>query len=552
MEPRYLADVRAERLIASARLTLSALTLFALWLDPAEPARNANLAYSLASLYLAYAILIAVVAWTHESRLLRWRLPTHVLDLEAYAGIIFFTSGSTSPFFAYLVFALIAAALRWHWKGVIATAAAALAAYAVIALPAIQPSTDQSTLQTFVVRSTYLTVFALLLGHLGAHHQRLRRDLGDLAAWPVSLATEPAAVAREMLERTAKVLKASDAVLLWRDRQRAHHALLRRTPTGVEEQLLDENEASGLVAPELAGRSFVTHDGRGERSEVLYLDNVRVKRWRGAALGPALRDKLPAGPVISLELTGRNVAGRLFAFGAGRFGDEDLVLGELLARQIVPQLDNAVGNLRERQAAAAAERVRLARDLHDGVIQSLTGASLRLHAVDRLLEAEPSEARRLLTEVDELLTSEQQELRWFLSESRATGDWTERLPPLLDRVARNWGLQVSMAEGPEGVLVGEFGHEVYRILQEALVNAARHGRAKSAKVEMSLNGERLDLAVSDDGCGFAFRGEVGDAVLRDQRLGPVSIKQRVGALGGELRIRSSAEGARLDIQLPIK
>jgi signal transduction histidine kinase len=227
------------------------------------------------------------------------------------------------------------------------------------------------------------------------------------------------------------------------------------------------------------------------------------------------------------------------------------MLGEVLTRQIVLQLDRAVEGLRDRRAAAVDERVRMARDLHDGVIQSLTGASLRLRSVDRLLEAEPREARRLLAEIDELLTSEQQELRWFLAEPRGTGDWMERLPQLLERMARNWDLAVSMEASIDDVLVGEFGHEVYRIVQESLVNAARHGRARTATVEMTLAGERLRLVVSDDGQGFPFTGAFDDAALRLQRLGPVSIKQRVDGLGGRLHITSTAQGARLEIDLPL-
>src|SRR4029078_12696595 len=140
------------------------------WLVPGNPRRSPPLAYAVGAVYVGYAAVLVVYSWAPESQLVRFRFATHVIDLLAYTAILFFTNGATSPFFVFLLFALAAAALRWEWPGVLATAAAALVAYVGVAsetAPAVVPG---GTLLTIVIRSTYLAVFAVLLGFLGSHH----------------------------------------------------------------------------------------------------------------------------------------------------------------------------------------------------------------------------------------------------------------------------------------------------------------------------------------------------------------------------------------------
>jgi len=81
-----------------------------------------------------------------------------------------------------------------------------------------------------------------------------------------------------------------------------------------------------------------------------------------------------------------------------------------------------------RTAAAAEERVRLARDLHDGVLQAFTGVALRLAAVQRQVSSNPTAAAAALKEAQRLIASEQRDLRFFIQELRAPPD-RDRLRP---------------------------------------------------------------------------------------------------------------------------
>lgn len=223
-----------------------------------------------------------------------------------------------------------------------------------------------------------------------------------------------------------------------------------------------------------------------------------------------------------------------------------------------PSLRSTPADARPYLEAPAAERVRLARDLHDGVLQTLTGAALRLEAARQLLGTEPAAAGRLIEEVQEILVFEQRELRDFIGDletERASGPEAagldERLARLTERIAHLWELEVELrCRLGRMALPARLAHDIYRIVQEALVNAARHGRASRATVDLDGDGPAIRVSVADNGRGFPFQGEYDFATLTAARLGPVSLKRRVAALGGRLDIASSAAGARIEVSLP--
>ncbi len=98
--------------------------------------------------------------------------------------------------------------------------------------------------------------------------------------------------------------------------------------------------------------------------------------------------------------------------------------------------------------------------------------------------------------------------------------------------------------------VNALADDVPHIVQEAVVNAARHGGASEVGVRADLRNGSLCVTVSDNGRGFAFRGHYDHAALAALRRGPVMLKERVNTLGGTLSIDSTAGGARLEIELP--
>jgi signal transduction histidine kinase len=151
-------------------------------------------------------------------------------------------------------------------------------------------------------------------------------------------------------------------------------------------------------------------------------------------------------------MEGEGVKGRLFAPDKKGMTSDDLVLGRIVANQLATQIDYSNMLRQLQRSAAVEERVRMARDLHDGLLQSLTGAALQLETANRLMEADPPTARQRLLEIQRLIAAEQKELRSYveemtsspLSRTSTDSDLATRLKELAERVERHWSIRVEM------------------------------------------------------------------------------------------------------------
>jgi len=126
------------------------------------------------------------------------------------------------------------------------------------------------------------------------------------------------------------------------------------------------------------------------------------------------------------------------------------------------------------------------------------------------------------------------------------------LEQLVKTVEEQWRLRVELKmEGLEAQLPATLAREIYHIIREGLINAARHAHASVAEVDLKADDHNVRIAVSDNGCGFPFRGYYDATALTAAGLGPAVIKSRVASLGGALNVRSAESGARLEITLPL-
>jgi len=230
---------------------------------------------------------------------------------------------------------------------------------------------------------------------------------------------------------------------------------------------------------------------------------------------------------------------------------------EGLARQVVTDLNTFFSKDGLERSALEHERLRLARELHDGVLQSLTGVALRLRALSKLVEDYPKPVRDRLLEVEEMMLTEQRELRVWIEGLRpmtrvamATRvDIVGALTPLCNRFSR-WGLRVELKIPEHVAIPRSLGDQIYRLVQEGLSNASRHAFAHLVRVELTMMRDKIGLVMEDDGCGFQRRGRYDLEKLNAQNWGPVSIKERVAAMRGDLVLTSTISGSRIEITLP--
>jgi len=232
---------------------------------------------------------------------------------------------------------------------------------------------------------------------------------------------------------------------------------------------------------------------------------------------------------------------------------------EGLAREVITNAsaDHFVSDRHKEFASALNERLRLARELHDGFLQTLTGATLQLEAALRLVETDRHGARAQIREAQQLLIEQQRELRAWIDEVRhpegpRTGvraDLATVLGTLCRRVSR-WGPRVDLHATDAERIPASMADDVCRLVEEGLSNVTRHARAKVARVEVRMAGNAIRILIADDGCGFPFRGRLDLATLTARGIGPASLMERVRSLSGRLVLASTLSGSRVEIELP--
>ncbi len=198
------------------------------------------------------------------------------------------------------------------------------------------------------------------------------------------------------------------------------------------------------------------------------------------------------------------------------------------------------------------EAKRIAHALHDEAGQLLSSVHLALEEVARDL---PQGARARMRAVKELLDQIEEELRRLSHELRPTVlDDLGLLPALeflADRVGRRSGLTITVQDKTERRLPPSVETALYRSVQEAFNNIMRHAKAARVKVEIRQEAGSVLCSVRDDGIGF------NTAVVKvregERGLGLMGIRERAGALGGTLEIRSApGKGTELSISIPLE
>lgn len=549
--------LRPERLIAAGRVTLASFSLFAVWLDPTEPARFANLAYGLLIGYVVYAMLVALYAWRVETLARSWPTISQIIDLAFFSLFIFFTSGPGSPFNVYFVFAVICATIRWQAKGAFAVAAIALAIFTAFGVYFGTWSNDALfDDRAFVIRGTYLLVTAILLGYIGIHEQRLLRDMWLMTSWPPSAFEDLESLTQRLLGHAGTVLGAQNLTLIWSyvDEPAIYVARIRH---GKREFEIFKGKWP-LVAGELDEMAFLSSNP-GSGQVLIQTAEQSFRSWNGQILQRHSRDLLGQPKnMLWVPTTGTRVSVRLMVWNKPDLSRDDLVLAGIVCAVVSSRLDAAYLHHELRRGAAVEERIRLARDLHDGVLQSFTGIALRLAAIRAMLANHEPGALHDVEELQSILAAEQRELRFFIKDLKPAELVNQRVPlsrrlkDLADRVEHEWDIRVVLKIDVPADLPDPFCREVYHVVREALVNAARHGAASTCTVTVLGHADAgIAVSIVDDGRGFAFTGTYSTEELAQRDLGPKTLRERVQSMRGSLTLESGPAGAALHIVLPL-
>jgi two-component system nitrate/nitrite sensor histidine kinase NarX len=207
------------------------------------------------------------------------------------------------------------------------------------------------------------------------------------------------------------------------------------------------------------------------------------------------------------------------------------------ANQVAIAMENARLYEEAEQTAVAAERNRLARELHDAVTQTLFAASLIANVLPALWDRNQPEARRRLDELVKLTRSALAEMRTLLVELRPAALLEHPLGDLLKQLAEastgRAGIPVKAEVDGQASLPAEVQIALYRITQEALNNIAKHACASEATVSLTCTDHYVALSVCDNGAGFD------PASIPPDHLGVGIMRERASAIGAALTIDSA-------------
>lgn len=206
--------------------------------------------------------------------------------------------------------------------------------------------------------------------------------------------------------------------------------------------------------------------------------------------------------------------------------------------------------------AQEAERSRLARELHDEIVQQLIALGHSVERAQRLLEREPAQAIERLQSTRAHITVLVQELRTIISDLR---------PPALEELGLLPAVELLLQSGSDAdpeVMVTVEGEEqrlapqselaVFRILQEAWNNIRRHAEARTADFHFAYTPEGLVVTISDDGRGFVPPNEQpNEQQTPDGHWGLRGMRERAELTGGTLAVTTqSGQGTRVEVFIP--
>ncbi len=318
---------------------------------------------------------------------------------------------------------------------------------------------------------------------------------------------------------------------------------------------LTELSPNGILVVDAGGRIRLANQALARLLRVesgAALEGQSLAAWLAADAAEALQQALaPAASSLRLETElvradGQHLPVELIAGGIPWEGQP--------AAQIIVRDITAEKNRRTQEEAIAEERRRIAREIHDGLAQNLAALRVRAGLWHDLVEQNPAQMHAELDQLQGFLRENIQEVRRSILSLRPVSLEEHGFFPALRQFLTEFGEQNQLSiactvRGRESDLPVSLELPLFRIVQEALNNVARHAQAKGLWLEFDLDTPaEARLVVRDDGRGFDV--QTLETAARRGHLGLKQMRERVEQGGGKLAVQSVAgEGTSLDVTL---
>lgn len=256
---------------------------------------------------------------------------------------------------------------------------------------------------------------------------------------------------------------------------------------------------------------------------------------------------------------GGNPVGNLYLTEKGsgtpgaEFSAEDQELVEMFALHAGIAIQNAELHFEVQKLAIVDERLRISRDLHDGIIQSIYAVTLSLEDVPEQIETEPAGAAQRVDRAIDRLHTTIGDIRTMIVglgadiEGGLGGAIEAMAAELLSGSGVEMTLDLAGAPELDLRLHPEAAHELLQIAREAISNVARHSGAHTASLALGIEGDEATLRIEDDGVGFDTARRLGSG-----HFGLANLRDRAAGIAGTLAVHSEPErGTRIIVRLPI-
>jgi signal transduction histidine kinase len=568
-DPITMLGAVTDRRLSALRLKLAVAALLIIYLIPSEPGNPVRLTLYCLAAYTIYSVALFLVA----RRTVNFSPPVMrslvVADLVWYTVLTSISSGNHGLYFFYLFAVIVASSRGGAVFGFLITVLSCFLCITVGWLAAPPGPFDQTR---FVMRPLAVLGLGYILSYWGGAELALKRKL--ILLKELSLAANP----RFGVDWTIELILRR----LMRFWDASYCLILLAHDTGLHLYLVSSDDPNRCQNVRVQGQADIPFIDIADSAAVVYNDRPRV--WPGGAAyssydpgthaitprdlppGEALAEFLSARSFVGVPLHYRErLRGRILVSStrAHAFNVGDAVFLQQVANQIVPVIENI--RLVERLASDASEeeRNRIARSVHDRVIQPYYGLQIGLKALQSVLnnggnggngkghngdpvsglEKKPAV---LLEELMTMTSDGIDELRQYVSglkQSRVNGTHlSDSIRRFASKFEHATGIHVKVVDDTGGFVGNDrLTAEMFQMAAEALSNVHRHTRARSARVALSLEGNAVRLQVENE-----LAGTAGPA-----RFTPGSISDRAEALGGTTEVLSEEGRTVLRVEVPL-
>jgi signal transduction histidine kinase len=531
-------------MVAAMRAVLASSALVIIYLDPSEPDRLVSLTYAALVIYTLYSVLLVVLSIWRQKLVESGEKWFHWVDVCCYLIVISLSSGTSSVFFFFFFFPILVSSFRWGFASGLRVVIASSVLFSIVGY-ATAPAGPQFELNRFLLRPIYLLVLGYMVAYWGGHEVMLKRRLALLKEL-TQISNPRFGMDRtigKIMSRLRAFYGADRALIILPDTHTGRLLLRQSASDSIEAEahpVGPEMERLLLYfSPECAIVCARAKSSRGYRTMYRYPPAATVEDARrledAIDLAVTLLDA-PSFMTAPIRYRQRTV-GRVYVTShkARAFNRSDAGFLAHLFEQVMPAIENIKLVDRLASEAAEQERQRIARDIHDSVIQPYIGLKLGLTAAEQKLASGgevTAEIRRLI----ELSDAAIEDLRQYVSGLRESVKQGDSLVSSIRRYAGRFeeatGITISVESAPGPRVNDRLAAEVFQMIAEGLSNIRRHTDSRTGAVKITFLNDQLVLTIENDGA---------DPVIPPKFI-PRSISDRTASLGGSVRVEHDTNG----------